>query len=58
MPATSLLNFTPRLTELPSSVSTVPGVARSKIVSYGVTAVEAVDSALVPIALIAATLKV
>ena len=34
------------------------GVAKSKIVSSGVTAAEAADAGLVPIALVAATVKV
>jgi hypothetical protein len=36
----------------------VPGVARSKIVSYGVIELDASDSAPGPAAVIAATLKV
>ena len=58
VPATSLRNLTPSSTALPSPESTVSGVARSKIVSYGVTALEAADSGPVPAALIAATVKV
>ena len=58
VPATSLRNLTPSSTEPASPESTVPGVARSKIVSYGVTEAEAVESGPGPEELIAATLKV
>ena len=41
-----------------SPESTAPGVAKSKIVSCGVTALEAADAGPVPIALVAVTVNV
>jgi hypothetical protein len=52
------LNFTPNTIEFASPASTVPGVPKSKIVSCGVTALDALDAGPVPPLLIAATVNV
>ena len=58
VPAKSVWNFTPSVTAELSPASTVEGVAKSKIVNSGVTALEAADAALVPIAFVALTRNV
>ena len=58
VPNVSDLNLTPSCTELGSPESIWAGVAVSKIVCSGVTAFEAAESGLVPIALVALTLNV
>jgi len=50
--------LTPSSTELGSPESTTVGTAKLKIVSFGVTAVEAVETAPLPFELLAATVKV
>ena len=55
---TSDLNLTPSSTEEVSPESMPAGVAKSKIMLWGVTAFEAADCGPVPIPLVAATLKV
>ena len=50
--------MTPSSTELGSPESTTVGTAKLKIVSFGVTAVEAVEAAPLPFELLAATVKV
>jgi hypothetical protein len=57
-PLTEELNLTPSSTELPSPESAMLGAAKLKIVSSGVTAVEALEAALGPIPLVARTVKV
>ena len=57
-PPKSVLNFTPTSTGLRSPASTVVGAAKSRIVSCGVTAFEAVDAGPVPTPLVAVTLNV
>jgi len=57
-PLTEELNLTPSSTELGSSESMRVGVAKLKIVSSGVTAVEALDAGPGPIPLVAETVKV
>ena len=52
------VNLTPSSTEFESPESTVAGVAKSKIVSCGVTAREAAEAAPVPTLLVAVTVKV
>ena len=52
------MNFTPRLADVASPESTEAGVAKSKIVSSGVTAVVCADAGPVPCALVAETVKV
>ena len=52
------VNFTPSSTAPLSPASTVAGVAKSKIVASGVTALEAADGAPVPTAFVAVTLNV
>jgi hypothetical protein len=52
------LNATPSVTLLPSPESMLVGVAKSKIVSCGVTALDGEDSGLDPTALLAVTVNV
>jgi hypothetical protein len=52
------LNFTPTSIELPSPESTIDGVPKSKIVSCGVTALDAPDAGPVPPPFVAATVNV
>jgi hypothetical protein len=58
VPLTEEVNLTPSSTELGSPESTTVGTAKLKIVSFGVTAVEAVETAPLPFELLAATVKV
>jgi hypothetical protein len=58
-PAADAVNFTPRSTELGSPESTIPGVPeKSKIVSSGMTAADALDAGDVPVLSTAATVNV
>ena len=57
-PDTDAVNFTPTSREDGSPASATAGAVKSKIVSSGVTAVEAVEGEPVPTALVAATVKV
>ena len=47
-PAKSVWNFTPSVTGKPSPPSTVVGVAKSKIVACGVTALDGPDAGARP----------
>jgi len=57
-PLVSAVNFTPSSTEEVSPESTVAGVEKSKIVSSGVTALDAADAGPVPTPFVAETVNV
>ena len=58
VPAKSARNFTPSVTAEPSPASVVEGDVKSRIVHSGVTAAEASDAGLDPIAFVALTRNV